>query len=127
MSKRKVKPFTAHNYPRTHRGNPLPPPLGLYGADGRKAAFSGKKKNAVNPNIPAAVLANLILQAMELFSWAAVLWIIGDQLEGAGIVNSNLPFFDFFWMAGLVIFAVRFSKGINAALSRGARDTGLPE
>lgn len=128
MSKRRVKPFVASSYLRTHRGTPLPPPLGTYGYARKRSASPGRKSKKVNnSDVAAAVLANLILQALELFVWASVLWVIGDQLREAGVVNSNLPYFDFFWLAGLVIFAVRFSKGITSSLSGGRRDTGLHE
>ena len=124
MSKRKVQPFIASSYLRTHRGTPLPPPLGLYDTRRRPA---GQKRKSGNSDLFAAVLANLILQALELFVWASVLWITGDQLRRAGVINSNLAYFDFFWLAGLVIFAVRFSKGITSSLSGERRDTGLHE
>lgn len=109
-----------------HRGTPLPPPLGLYNNGRRISGPAGKSEKPRNADFFAAVLANLIIQALELFVWALVIWLIGDQLQEAGVTNSNLQYFDFFWLAGLVIFAIRFSRGISSS-SRNGRDTGLHE
>jgi len=117
MSKRRVRPFKPYYYPSTHRGTPLPPPLGLYGSRRKVAGPAEMPRKSNNPNFIPALLAQLIIQGIELLVWASVLWVVGDQLDEAGIINSNIQFFDLFWISGLVIFAIRFSKAINRASS----------
>lgn len=104
-----VRPYRPHYFPRTHRGNPLPPPLGTVSPSKPLLTDEQLERFEKSGIFLALVVVDLIVNLL----FALGTWLIIREFANNNIISGPLPYWDAFWITFLIRFMTTVSRHLG--------------